>query len=123
MRYEGSFAYKYRDVTHLEWLQEILLDDKLYFPTARDLNDPDEARPPLAATSQEAFVARMIGLIAAEKPWLTNQGLAKEAAIVDFNVRRLGTETWLQMVKGSLDPLLQRFRIYSLSKHWNNPHL
>jgi hypothetical protein len=30
-RYEGAFAYKYRNVEHLEWLKEILLDDRLYF--------------------------------------------------------------------------------------------
>lgn len=27
------------------------------------------------------------------------------------------------MLKSILDPLLQRFRVYSLSKQWNNPHL
>jgi hypothetical protein len=54
---------------------------------------------------------------------LTNQGLAKDAAIIDFNVRRLGTDTWLGMLKRSLDPTLQRFRIFSLSKRGDNPHL
>ena len=122
-RYEGTFAYKYRNVEHLEWLEEILLDDRLYFPTAHDLNDPEEARPPLASSSQEALIAVLIELNVAAKPFLTKQDLAKDAAIIDFNVRGLGTDMWLEMLKRSLDPMLQRFRIFSLSKRWNNPHL
>jgi len=122
-RYEGSFANKYRNVEHLEWLKEILLDNRLYFPTARDLNDPEEARPPLVSSSQEALIATLVELSMEAKPFLTNRGLTTDAASIDFNVRRLGADTSLSMLKRSLDPLLQRFRIYSLSKRWNNPHL
>jgi hypothetical protein len=122
-KYEGAFAYKYRNVEHLEWLEEILLDNRLYFPTACDLNDPEEARPPLVASSQEALIATFVELNAKAKPFLTNHGLATDAAVIDLYVRRLGSDTWLTMLKRSLDPLLQRFRIYSLSKRWNNPHL
>ena len=122
-KYEGPFAYKYRNVEHLERLKEILLDNRLYFPTARDLNDPEEARPPLVSSSQEALTAALIELNGEAKPFLTNKGLATQAADIDFKVRRLGTDTWLNMLKRGLDPLLQRFRIYALSKRWNNPHL
>jgi hypothetical protein len=122
-RYEGTFAYKYRTVEHLERLREILLDDKLYFPTAHELNDPEEARPPLAASSQESLIAVLIELNMAAKPFLTNRGLTTDAGVIDFYVRHLGPDKWLEMLKRNLDPRLQRFRIYSLSKRWNNPHL
>jgi hypothetical protein len=123
LRYEGAYAYKYRTVEHLEWLKEILLEDRLHFPTARDLNDSEEARPRLVASSPQALIAVLIELNRAAKPFLTNKGLAKDAAIIDYNVRRLGPDRSIALLKSALDPLLQRFRIYSLSKRYNNPYL
>jgi hypothetical protein len=122
-RYEGPFAYKYRTVEHLDWLKEVLFDDRLYFPTARDLKDPEEARPPLVSSSPEALIKVLIELNMTAKPYLTNQGLVTDAAVISHEVRRWGTGAWLDMLKRSLDPMLQRFRIYSLSKRWNNSHL
>jgi hypothetical protein len=122
-KYEGSFAYKYRNTEHLEWLKEILLDNRLYFPTASDLNDPEEARPLLVSQSLEAFIAELIEDNWDARPFLMNHGLAALAADIDSNVRHLGLDTWLHLLKHPTDPLLQRFRIYSLSKQWNNPHL
>jgi hypothetical protein len=110
-------------VDRLDRLKEILFNDTLYFPTARDLNDPAEARPPLVSSSLEALIALVIDGNMNAKPFLTNQGLATDAAVIDSLGRHLGSEELLTAVKHSLDPLLQRFRIYSLSKGWNNPHL
>ena len=43
-RYKGRFAYKYGSSEQLEWLKPIILENRLYFPTARQLKDPAEAR-------------------------------------------------------------------------------
>jgi hypothetical protein len=104
-------------------LKEILFDNRLYYPTARELKDPEEARPPLVSSSREALIEVLIELNMTAKPYLTNQGLATDAAVINHEVRCRGTEVWLEMLKRSLDPMLRRFRIYSLSKRWNNSHL
>jgi hypothetical protein len=122
VKYQGAFVYKYRSVKNLEWLKEIL-EGKLYFPTARELNDPEEARPRLVATSPEAL-ARAVGrLYAKTKPDLTDQDRAIADAEIGSTIRRSGTQRSLRMMKRNLDPLFARFRIYSLSKRPDNMHL
>jgi hypothetical protein len=122
-RYRGPFLYKYRSIEHLEWLKDILLENKLYFPTARELNDPEEAHPPLTAASLQALIVMLTHETAAANPFLTNRGLARDAAIIDFHARRFGTDLLLRTMKDSLYPHLERWRIYSLSKRRDNLHL
>jgi hypothetical protein len=122
-RYTGEFVYKYRTVEHLDWLEQIVLQNLVYFPTARELNDPEEARPPLRASSLEALIAILIKSNRDASPFLTNSGLEPQAADISFNVRRRGTDSWVAALKSILDPLLTRFRIYSLSKRPDNLHL
>jgi hypothetical protein len=127
-RYRGAFVYKYRSVEHLEWLKwlkEILLDNKLYFPTSSQLKvkDPAEARPPLTPASREALIVMLTQRNAAARPFLTNQGLDSLKKQIDFDLRPFGTSGLLSMMKDNLYPLLERFRIYSLSKRCDNLHL
>lgn len=122
-RYTGEFVYKYRTFVHLDWLEQIVLKNLLYFPTARDLNDPDEARPPLTTSSIDSLIETLIDNAVETRPHLTNNGLANHARIIDYNVRRLGKEIILGQLRDRLEPLLTRFRIYSLSKRSDNLHL
>jgi len=122
-RYKGAFIYKYRSVERLEWLKEILLDNKLYFPKARELNDPEEARPPLTSASLEALIMMLTQQTAAAKPFLNNQGLAHDAAVIDFNARRFGPGLVLSQIMPILYQQFEDFRIYSLSKRCDNLHL
>jgi hypothetical protein len=122
-RYQGPFVYKYRSVEALERLKPILLENTLYFPMACQLNDPEEARPPLAAVSPEALSLVLAQLNVAAKPFLTNQGLEKDVTIIAFNVRLRGADLWLGMLESSLNKRLGRFRIYSLSTLPDNSHL
>ena len=41
----STHFYKYRSGEHLERLEQILLRHELYFPTAKELNDPAGCRP------------------------------------------------------------------------------
>lgn len=95
----------------------------LYFPTARELNDPEEARPALAASSIDKLIETLISDAVERRPHLTKRGLAFHARVVDYNVRRFGTELLLDRMRRSIEPLLTRFRIYSLSKRPDNLHL
>jgi hypothetical protein len=116
-------VYKYRAAAHLHRLEEIVLQNLLYFPTARDLNDPAEARPPLTASSIDALIDKIADDAIQSRPHLTNRGLAYHAQVIDYNVRRFGKKRVLSLMREDLEPLLTRFRIYSLSKRPDNPHL
>jgi hypothetical protein len=122
-RYNGQFVYKYRTVEHLHWLEEIALQNLLYFPTARELNDPEEARPPLTASSINALIDKIADHAIQSRPHLTNRGLAYHAQVIDYSVRRFGEGLVLSRMRETLEPLLTRFRIYSLSKRADNSHL
>ncbi len=121
--YAGGFVYKYRTIKHLDWLEQIVLHNLLYFPTARDLNDPEEARPSLTSSSIDSLIEMLIDKAVETRPHLTNNGLAYHARVIDYNVRRFGQEAILGELRRSLEPLLTRFRIYSLSKRPDNLHL
>jgi hypothetical protein len=123
LRYKGDFVYKYRTVEHLDWLEQIVLHNLLYFPTAPELNDPEEARPPLTSSSIDALIDNLTDHAVETRPHLTNHGLAHHARVIDYNVRRFGTEAVLSQMRRSLEPLLTRFRIYSLSKRPDNLQL
>ena len=115
--------YKYRAAGHLHRLDEIVLQNLLYFPTARELNDPAEARPPLTASSIDSLIEKITDHAIQLRPYLANQGLAYHAQVIDYNVRRFGEELILSRRRETLEPLLTRFRIYSLSNRPDNPHL
>jgi hypothetical protein len=100
-RYTGEFMYKYRTVERLDWLEQIVLQNLLYFPTARELNDPEEARPPLAASSIDRLIETLISDAVERRPHLTNRGLAFHARVVDYNVRRFGTELVVDRMRRS----------------------
>ena len=122
-KYKGRFVYKYGTSQHLEWLKPIILEHKLYFPTPRQLNDPAEARPPLTSASMDALIRTLTQLTVARKPFLTNKGHAQDAAIIEFNTRRFGSDVVLDRMAQSLYPQLETLHIYSLSKRPNNQYL
>jgi hypothetical protein len=104
-------------------LKPIILENRLYFPTPRELNDPAEARPPLTTKSLDTLVQSLTDLTAERKPFLTNKGHARDAAIIDYNVRRFGSKLVLERMAQSLYPELETLHIYSLSQRSDNLHL
>jgi hypothetical protein len=120
-RYQGDFAYKYRSAEHLEWLEQILLENKLYFPTAKELNDPAEARPQLAPAPLERQIEMLCRLNA--DPHLSNTALAALKECIASKVSTIGAHESMDMIKESLHHQLNTFRIYSLSKRPDNFHL
>ena len=122
-RYHGTFAYKYRSVEHMEWLEQILLEDKLYFPTASEINDPEEARPQLAPASVERQIEMLSRLRTKGSPHLTNEGLTALTSEIAAKVPSFGAQESIRMMKQLLDSLFSTIRIYSLSKRPDNYNL
>lgn len=122
-RYKGQFVYKHGNCKHLEWLKPIILEHKLYFPTPRQLNDPAEARPALAAASEEALIQKLTEWNTERKAYLNTDEPGNDAKIIAFNGRRFGANTLLKEMTRCLHPHLEAFHIYSRSRRPNNKHL
>lgn len=118
--YTGQYFYKYRTVQRLDWLEEILLKDTLYFPTAAELkrNDPKEARPRLVARSYESLVKWTI-------EWHLKNGTETPPDVIDSELRsQFPTKSeLLHRMETQLHEHTQGFHIYSVGRSWDNAHL
>src|SRR5260370_15069202 len=116
----GPHLYKYSCPDHLEWLQVIILEHELYLPSLSQLNDPADGRPKLAAMSHDQMTAFLRNDFVRRNPTLPVATLEKEAAVIRFNVQHHGRETLLGIMSELLNAELEGYRIYSLSKRWDN---
>jgi hypothetical protein len=108
----GSYFYKYSSPDHLEWLKVIILEHELYLPSLNQLNDPTDGRPKLAPLSEDQMVSFMFKA----NPTLSRTG----QEMIRCNVRRHGPEVLLRMMSDLLSAELEGYRVYSLSKRFDN---
>jgi hypothetical protein len=121
----SPFLYKYRSPDTLKWLESLVLDHKLYFPTAKQLeDDPREARPTVASVSKTAMIEMLKWRSAMGNPTWTAVQRQHEFNVIEYNVRRLYTE---EQLRSTLEKLLHDelclWRIYSLATTPDNTHL
>jgi hypothetical protein len=118
-----SHFYKYSSAEHLEWLKVIILEHELYLPTLNQLNDPADGLPKLAIQSEHEMVSFFYGQFIRLHPELTRDEREREAQIIRFNVRRYTPAGLQPEVVQALDRELQEYRIYSLTKRYDNMNL
>ena len=116
----GSHFYHYANAEHLEWLKVIILDNELYLPSLTQLNDPADGRPRLSPMSEDQMFSFLSEDLGRRNPHMTSDALQKEAAIIRYNIRHHGTEVLQQIMASLLSTELAGYRIYSLSKHYDN---
>jgi hypothetical protein len=116
----GSHFYKYSSPEHLERLRTIILEHELYLPSLDQLNDPTDGRPKLAPLSEDKMVAFLYNSLLNAHPDLTPEAKKREALTISFNVRHHGLETIQRLLAQSLNKELEGYRVYSLSKRYDN---
>jgi hypothetical protein len=117
----GTHFYKYSSLTRpeqLEWLREIILKHRLYLPTLDQLNDPADGGPLLAPLSNEKMFEFLFS--ATRNTTLTSQAQERGMRVLRFNIEHHSPATLQREVSTILNRHLQSYRIYSLSKRWNN---
>ena len=119
----ARFMYKYGHTERLDWLETIILQHHIYFPTPRELNDPLEARPRIVPATMEAFVPTLYDLFVESHPDATPAERAKAKAQIECNLPRFGIEWLVQEMERYLHAELATQRIYSLAKRRDNLHL
>lgn len=118
-----SHFYKYSSAEYLDRLESIVLRHELYFPNARELNDPADAKPKLAKSSLSKIMNLLLDKFIDNNPGLTPQDYLRARNEIAYNAPRFGTEVLLRMMANCLNLELDTIRIYSLSKRYNNMSL
>ena len=120
------YVYKYGRVEtpeQLDWLRDLLLNHRIYFPKPRELNDPHEARPKFARSSREAFREMLFRGYLAANPRLTHNEQVHALQVLTTNLNHYGLDFVIQAGQETLGELLTYQRIYSLTRRSNNAHL
>jgi hypothetical protein len=115
--------YKYSSLAtpeHLDRLRIIVQDHELYLPNLDQLNDPADGRPRLAPLSEEQMGSFLYRKFVQNNPHLTREQLAHELEVIVYNAKLHGPERLHRVLTESLHLELQDYRIYSMSKRYNN---
>ncbi len=114
--------YKYAAFTDkkMEWLKEIIFEHKLYLPTLDQLNDPADGRPKLAAISEEKLFNFLYHDRLSQNPDMSLDQQINEGLILDHNLKLHGRECITRKMSQYLNNELNGWRIYCLSKRWDN---
>ena len=120
-----SHFYRYSSTQNLERLEPILLRHRIYAPTAKELNDPREARPVFARVELKDVLkvlkrrARYPLLLRLANPVLWFEQI-REAEEIDFVCGSSGVEALLRYLADRFYAEAASFRVLSLSKRWDN---
>ncbi|MGD1158419.1 MAG: DUF2971 domain-containing protein [Terriglobia bacterium] len=119
----GSHFYKYSSPEHLERLKVIILEHELYFPNPSQLNDPADGRPKLLPLSIDQMVSFAHSDFIRRHPDLPRDAQEREAVKIRSLVQIHGPEPFQRMMAERLYTELDDYRIYSLSKRYDNLNL
>ena len=114
-----SHLYRYQSL-HLERIKTIILEHELSLPSVNQLNDPVDCRPKLAQLTVEEMETFMLNGYVLSHPWESLDELAKQVAIIRFNVQKHGLEWCMRESSKVLNEQLETIRVYSLTKRFDN---
>lgn len=116
----GSHFYRYQSLKHLDRLKPIILEHLVYVPTVAQLNDPTDCRPKVKPMSVDEMVTFLRNAYIASHPILALDLLRQHEAIIRQNIQVHGLEWFQREMARVLNAHMERFRVYSLSKRFNN---
>jgi hypothetical protein len=116
----GSHFYRYQSAEHLDWLRPIILDHLLYLPSVAQLNDPTDCRPKIKPMSEDAMVTFLRNDYIRRNPVLALDLLQKQELMLRKSLGLHGLEWFQRELSKILNGQMERFRVYSLSKRFDN---
>jgi hypothetical protein len=114
----GTHVYKYSSLEYPERLKKILLEHELYVPTRDQLNDPADARPVLPEMSNDELLYFVF--YRNFNPTLPSSEQRRIIEMLQRNIEHQGSEAYRRTMTEMLHKLQEGYRIYSLSKRYNN---
>jgi hypothetical protein len=115
-----SHFYKYKGPERLDWLEPIILRQEIYIPSVAQLNDPLDCRPRIAPMTEEGLVAFLRNDYVRRSPILALDLLAQHEQRVRAGIKTHGLDWHIQELTNSLYRQIEEFRVYSLSKRFDN---
>jgi Protein of unknown function (DUF2971) len=116
----GSHFYKYQSADHLDWLRPIILEDRIYVPLAAQLNDPNDCRPKLRSLSEDEMVSFLRTDYINRHPVIELDALEAHTARIRTDIQSRGIEWFNRELSEILNRLMEKFRVYSLTKRFDN---
>jgi hypothetical protein len=120
IRATGCHFYKYSSPERLDRLKVMILEHELYFPNLTQLNDPTDGRPKLAPISDDQITSFLLSDFVRRNPTLPLAALEHEAKVIRYNIQHHGPEVIGGTMSELLNVELEGYRIYSLSKRYDN---
>ncbi len=112
--------FRYSSTEHLDWLEPVILNHHIYAPTAKQVNDPREAKPKFADVSVEDIAEFLKRMFVTNNPGVPPERYAHAAAEIDWMAARSTAEQLLKQMSESFYSLTENTRIFSMSKRWDN---
>ena len=124
-RATGTHFYKYSAFIgeRREWLKDTILNHRFYAPTLTQLADPSDGRPKLAAQTEDklfAFLYSSRSGVLGRNPGMSVAEQIKHGMILDVNIKKHGVERLMPILERTIREEFEFFRVYSLSKRFNN---
>jgi hypothetical protein len=111
---------RYGSALHLDRLQDIILNHRIYIPTAKQLNDPNEAKPKIAAVSPY-WMGRFLKRVLSGDDTLTREQRERLATKLEYHAGRLTAD---ELRRHTAELFYERTNdktlILSMSLRWNN---
>jgi Protein of unknown function (DUF2971) len=107
----------------MDWLQQIILEHRLYLPTAASLNDPDEGRVLLAASSERDICRFLMQRFHRDNPHASLNDLVDKHLFMAQGVRGIGRQESLRQMSEGLYEIFKNNRVFSMSKRWDNKNM
>lgn len=117
----ATHLYKYSNADHLEWLRDILLQNELYLPNLKELNDDNDGLPRLAMQTEDEMVSFLWASVV--DPNMSHNEFHQNKLILRETVRKHGHKALHPQVVEFMDAQLRDFRIYSMTKRYDMPNL
>jgi hypothetical protein len=122
-RATGSRFYKYGSLAEpiqLQRLEKILLEHRIYVPTAAQYKDPMDCRPRLAPLSEDKMFSTFYGSSSGFTVGNTRLKVLERLQL-EATIRAHARETLMRVIERDKDEQFKEFRAYCLSKRFDNP--
>jgi Protein of unknown function (DUF2971) len=116
----GSHFYRYQSAEHLDWLKPIILENLLYLPGVAQLNDPTDCRPKIRPLSAEEMLIFLRNAYISDHPVLELDLLQEHEPRIRTGIALHGIEWFQRELSKILNSKMEKFRVYSLSKRFDN---
>ena len=113
------YRYSAAGSERLEWLKPLILDHHIYAPTAKQLNDLQEARPLFARISDRRLGDFFKRMYRENNPGASAADYTRMAAETDWMIAHAGPEL-RQRTIAYFYSLTENTRVFSMSGRWNN---